>query len=134
MLFYSQVYLFIFLPTVLFLFNFNKFTKIDHRYILIVCSIIFYSWWNIYYLPLIILSIIINYYFCKTLITFEQNKFLLFYAILFNVLILIIFKYTDFIITNINYFFNTNLQLLKIQHFILFILKFNLIYLIILLI
>jgi len=113
-LFYSQVYLFTFLPIVLFLFYFNKFTKIDYKYTLIICSIIFYSWWNIYYLPLIILSIIINYYFCKALITFEQNKFLLFYAILFNVLILIIFKYTDFIITNINYFFNTNLQLLKI--------------------
>ena len=114
MLFYSQVYLFAFLPIVLFLFYFNKFIKIDHRYVLIFCSIIFYSWWNIYYLPLIIFSITINYYFCKTLITFEQNKFLLFYAILFNVLILIIFKYTDFIIVNINYFCNTNLQLLNI--------------------
>ena len=36
------------------------------------------------------------------------------YLISFNILILIIFKYTDFLILNINLIFNTNLEFLEL--------------------
>jgi len=109
MLFFSQTYLFIFLPLILTFFYFSKFIKIDITYLLILFSLIFYSWWNIYYLPLIIFSIIINYNLSKGLIETNKNKKLLFVSIVFNIFILIIFKYLDFIILNINSLFNTNI-------------------------
>ena len=69
MLFHSQIFLFIFLPTVFCIFYLtNKFTKIDSKLILILSGLIFYSWWNIYLTPLIIISIIFNFYLSKFLI------------------------------------------------------------------
>lgn len=115
MLFYTLNYLLVFLPTTLFLFFFGKFLKIDIKIVLIVLSIFFYSWWNIYYLPIILFSIIINYFFYKRLILIKSNKKkILVFAIVLNILLLIIFKYTDFIIENINFIFSTNLNYLNL--------------------
>ena len=61
MLFHSQIFLFIFLPSVFCAyFLANKLTKIDTKIILIISGLIFYSWWNIYLSPLIIISIFLK--------------------------------------------------------------------------
>ena len=117
MLFHSSVFLYVFLPTVFCLFFLvNKFTKIDSKLILIVSGLIFYSWWNVYLTPLIILSILFNFYLSKFLIN-ENNsskKKILLSIIAFNILFLIILKYLDFLILNINYIFNTNLDFVNL--------------------
>ena len=115
MLFYTVPYLFFFLPFTLLLFFMGGYFKIDRKIILILVSIFFYSWWNIYYLPVILFSIIINYYFYKKLVSRELNKKkTLLKGIALNVLVLIIFKYTDFIIENINLVFSTSISPLNL--------------------
>ena len=115
MLFYTLHYLVFFLPISLILFYYGSFLKIDRKIILILLSIFFYSWWNIYYLPMIIFSILMNYYFYKKIISKKfNNKKVLILGITLNVLILIIFKYTDFIIQNINLLLSTNFSYLNL--------------------
>jgi len=115
MLFYTLPYLLFFLPITLVLFFYGKFLKIDRKIILILLSAFFYSWWNIYYLPLIIFSILMNYYFYKKITSDKSNrKKNLIFGITLNILLLIIFKYTDFIIQNINLLLSTNFGYLNL--------------------
>jgi len=115
MLFYTLPYLLFFLPITLVLFFYGKFLKIDRKIILILLSAFFYSWWNIYYLPLIIFSILMNYYFYKKITSIKSNrKKNLIFGITLNILLLIIFKYTDFIIQNINLLLSTNFGYLNL--------------------
>ena len=115
MLFYTFPYLFFFLPISIFLFFYSEFLKIDRKIILILLSIFFYSWWNIYYLPVILFSIFVNYYFYKKLIlNKKKKKKILIFGVALNVLILAIFKYTDFIIQNINILLSTELSYLNL--------------------
>ena len=112
MLFHSNQYLLIFLPTLFFLYYFKYknfyFPKIIT---LSFASVIFYSAWNIYFLPLIIFIILCNY-FCHKLLL--RNKRYLFLLISLNLLILIIFKYTDFIILNINLLFKSHIEFINL--------------------
>ena len=62
---------------------------------------------------LIITSILTNYYL-SILIIRSRNKVFLFFGILFNVLLLAYFKYTNFAINSFNIFANTNFQNVKI--------------------
>ena len=104
MLFYSLNFLFIFLPifyvTYLFVKRFN-YTLI----FLILSSLIFYSLWDYRFVPLLILSILINYFLIKNI---KQNKIVLTLGILTNLLILIFFKYSNFFINDI-FYININL-------------------------
>lgn len=110
MLFYSNIYLFLFLPVTLFFFYFHKLFKLDYKIILIFFGILFYSWWNYKYLPLILSIIFVNYFFALKLTSTNSNRLILFFSILFNVLILIIFKYLDFIILSLNEIFDIDLK------------------------
>lgn len=115
MLFYTLPYLLFFLPITLVLFFYGKFLKIDRKIILILLSAFFYSWWNIYYLPLIIFSILMNYYFYKKMTSSKSDrKKNLIFGITLNILLLIIFKYTDFIIQNINLLLSTDFGYLNL--------------------
>ena len=116
MLFYNFSYLFIFLPLTICFFFSSKFLKIDHKLLLILFSIFFYSYWNIYYLPIIILSITTNYFFYKKIIfnILANRKKYLILGIFFNILLLVMFKYIDFIIQNINLLFSTSFGYLNL--------------------
>ena len=115
MLFYTFTYLFFFLPISLFIFFYSEYLKLDRKIILIILSAFFYSWWNIYYLPVIIFSIFINYFCYKKLISIKENKKkVLILGVTVNILILIIFKYADFIIQNINLIFSTKFGYLNL--------------------
>lgn len=115
MLFYDFSYLFIFLPTTIILFFYSKFLKIDQKIILILLSIFFYSWWNIYYLPIILFSILMNFYFYKRISSHQYNsKRNLIFGVIINILLLIIFKYSDFIIQNVNLILSTNFSYLNL--------------------
>jgi len=115
MLFYTYPYLFFFLPISLFLFFYSEYLKIDRKLILIILSTFFYSLWNIYFLPVIIFSIFVNYLCYKILISVKENKKkILILGVALNVVILMIFKYADFIIQNINIIFLTEFSYLNL--------------------
>ena len=115
MLFYSLSYLSFFLPISLILFFYAKFIKIDTKIIIILLSIFFYSWWNIYYLPVILFSIFFNFILSKKIISTRNNKkSFLILGIFLNVLLLIIFKYLDFIIENFNLLFSAQVELINL--------------------
>ncbi len=118
MLFHSPVFLFLFLPIVLVLYYYtSKYSKFAYEYILIISGIFFYAWWNIFLSPIIIISIISNFYFGNLIKNSSQKNFkkkILIISIFFNILFLAIFKYTDFIIQNINYILDLNINLLNL--------------------
>ena len=107
MLFNSIQFIFIFLPIVLIIyFALNKF-KLVHLATgwLVLASLYFYSAWNINYLALILCSIIFNYSIGQTLLSDKlkiNRKALAVFGIVGNVLLLIYFKYFNFLISNIN--------------------------------
>lgn len=110
MLFFSPLYIFIFLPLCIYLY-FIFFKNIFYKkLILLIFSVIFYSYWNINYLPLIIFSIVINFWISKILNYKNINrKLILWLGIFFNITLLTLFKYSEFIIENLNQFFLLNL-------------------------
>ncbi len=114
MLFHDKIFLFTFLPVVLLGFFL---LKSKYRFIfLIISGYIFYAAWNLKFSPIIIFSILINYFFSKEIISRHDKakKILLFLAILFNIFYLGFFKYSDFFINNINFLFGSNIELLNL--------------------
>ena len=114
MLFHSLTYLLLFLPVVFTLyFLVRKFTYNDGKIILIFSGIFFYGWWNINFTPLIIISVLFNYYISKKIVDLEnkkKRKIILLSGIFCNIIYLGVFKYTDFIISNLNYLFKFNIE------------------------
>jgi alginate O-acetyltransferase complex protein AlgI len=84
---------------------------------LVAASLYFYSFWNISYLSLIIISIIVNF-FTGTYLTNNtherKRKIVLTLGIAFNVILLGYYKYMDFFISTTNTLFATDLPLLKL--------------------
>lgn len=115
MLFYSLPYIVFFLPLVIITIYSLKLIKLDPKIILILFSIFFYSWWNIYYLPVIIVSILINYISYKAIISSkDKKKKYLLIGVSLNVILLLLFKYLDFIILNFNLLFSLDVSLLNL--------------------
>lgn len=118
MLFHSLNYLLLFLPSVFVIyFLLRKFSNNDGKILLIFSGIFFYGWWNIKFTPLIVFSILFNYFISKKILNLEENnkkKIILFFGIFCNIIYLGIFKYTDFIINNLNFFFNTNIEVFNL--------------------
>ena len=117
MIFSSYEFIFIFLPLTFCLYfylNKNKFTNLATGS-LAFASLFFYSWWNIIYLPLILVSVTINYLLSQLILRSKLSKlFLLILGVLFNLSLLGFFKYSDFFLQNINLVFDTNYSLLNL--------------------
>ena len=109
MLFNSYIFLFLFLPIVFFTYfylNSQKFTEAS-KVFLVFASLFFYGWWNISYLPIILTSIFFNYIVGSLLnrvkrINYLYKKPILIFGIVSNLALLIYFKYTNFLIDNLN--------------------------------
>jgi len=121
MLFNSHEYIFIFLPLTLVLyFALNRYRMtIASRAWLVVMSLVFYSWWDVKYLPLILCSMMFNYGLGTVISRYgeiggRKRKLLLVMGIVVNVLLLGYYKYTDFVIMNINWLFGTDIGLRRI--------------------
>lgn len=116
MLFSSSVFIFIFLPLVLFLYYISG--KKIRNYILLLASLIFYAWGGVNYLKILMVSILINYVFGllidKTVDRSHLRKFILILGIILNLALLFYYKYYDFFIENINNILNMNLELKRI--------------------
>ncbi len=118
MLFNSYEYIFLFLPiTFLVYFVLNRIKKTYlSRIWLILASLFFYSWWDIKNLPIILVSICFNYFVGLRIVNASgpkaRNLFFLI-GLSFNILLLMHYKYTDFLLTNINAVFGSNFELLN---------------------
>ena len=113
MVFSSITFIFIFLPIFLFCYFIIKDVK-KRNLVLLLFSLAFYAWGEPFYIFLIILSILINYYLTKKMDK-NKSKGLLFLIVFINILFLFSFKYVDFFINNINALLNTNIPLLKLS-------------------
>lgn len=122
MLFNSYEFIFLFLPiSFLVYFFLNKHHLVKPSKVwLIAASLFFYSWWNIHYLPLIILSIVFNYTISQKMKIYANNNQQLYkkrmfqIGLIFNIGFLAYFKYMDFFIENINIVASTNFSLLHL--------------------
>ncbi len=121
MLFNSYEFIFLFLPIMFFGYFYltSKRLIIGSKVWLVGGSLFFYSWWNIAYLPLILLSMFINFAIGSSLklsyTTKINRKTILIFGLIFNVGLLGYFKYTDFFLQNFNSIFDANIQLQNIM-------------------
>jgi len=84
------------------------------RLFLLLASLFFYSWWNVWYLPIILLSMSFNYLIGVYLNKVDSNKVVLYFGIISNLLLLGYFKYVDFFLENINLILDDDISLLHL--------------------
>ena len=117
MLFSSLTFLLVFLPLTLIVYFLSK--DIYKNYILLLVSLVFYSWGEPKYIILMILSIIFNYYFGILIDKFKKRKklrkLILVLSIIFNIGLLLVFKYLGFILNNISSLFSLDLPMINIM-------------------
>jgi len=122
-LFNSYEFIFVFLPISLFVYfylNHKRLTTASKSW-LVFASLFFYSWWNIAYLPLILTSVLFNYAIASAIVEYDElkkkyfsKKSLLQIGLVFNIGLLVYFKYADFFISNTNSLVNTDIGLLHL--------------------
>jgi len=120
-LFNSYIFIFVFLPITFFVYfylNSKRLTELSKAF-LVLSSLLFYSWWNIAYLPLILVSMFFNYALGMSLRDETSkkrvsNKTLLTIGVIANLSMLGYFKYTDFFIENFNGIFSSEVPLLHL--------------------
>ncbi len=105
MLFNSFVFIYLFLPiTVLAFFALRRFSwEAASLVFLVLASLFFYSYWNVAYLALILLSIIVNYFTGLVIVkersnsNFVSGKISVCIGVLFNLALIGYYKYSYFI-------------------------------------
>ena len=111
MLFSSITFLYYFLVVLLLVYFFSP--KKYRNFILLVFSLLFYFLGEPKYIVILILSGVLNYFF-GNMVLLKHKKFFLVVACIYNIGLLLFFKYTDFFITNINSLLGSNISLLYI--------------------
>ena len=116
MVFSSTIFLCIFLPLVIL--GYYICPRKGRNFFLLIASLIFYAWGEPKYVLLMIFSIIINYVFGLLMEKHRQNsrrlKLMLVLSVVIDIGLLCVFKYTDFIISNMNAAFGASFDLLKL--------------------
>ena len=119
MVFSSSIFLFLFLPCVLFGYYvlFARSRKLQNIFLLIF-SLIFYAWGEPSFVLIMLISIIINWYFGIIIDKNRNNNFkarsIIIIMISFNLIIMFIFKYLMFTLNTINSVFAANINVPKI--------------------
>ena len=111
MVFTSINFLYYFLPTVLILYFIVP--KKYKNLLLLISSLLFYFYGEPKYIILMVIEIVLAYFEARLIEKYKSKEIFIF-SIFIHVLLLCIFKYTNFLITNINGIFNTNISLLNI--------------------
>ncbi len=112
MSFSSCTFLFIFFPITFITFYFSP-AKVK-KYSLMMISLIFYMLSSVKTIPILMSTIIVNYLIGLAINKFSKKKTILALGILINVALLLFYKYTNFIFTNINNIFSTNIKAIDI--------------------
>ncbi len=113
MLFSTTTFIIIFLPIVIAIYyGLLRKTKTLKNVFLFLVSILFYAWGEPYFVLIMLLSIIANWFFGGLVDKYRENKIkvriVIVLMFIFNLSILGVFKYLNFIISNTNAFFHTN--------------------------
>lgn len=111
MLFNSTEFLvFLFIVMTLY-FSLNKLRLVSvGKFLLVGCSLVFYSWFDISNLPIIVVSILVNYVISHRILQ-TKNKLYLLAGIVFNIFLLGYYKYFDFLVVNTNDLFGTGFEI-----------------------
>ncbi len=116
MVFSSTIFLCVYLPLVLL--GYYICPKKGRNLFLLIVSLVFYAWGEPKYVFLMIFSILVNYIFGRLM---DKNrgrqkrmKLMLVLSVVIDIGLLSVFKYTDFVITNINAIFGSSFDLLNI--------------------
>lgn len=112
MLFSSMTFIFMFLPVVCAVYFLLK-EKYRNEWLLFT-SIVFYGWGEPRYLPIMLTSILLNWAGALCVERMRRKKTAVAVTLILNLAFLFYFKYTDFVIENINEAFGTHFNLLKI--------------------
>lgn len=116
MVFSSTIFLCVYLPLVL-LGNYIC-PKRGRNLFLLIVSLIFYAWGEPKYVLLMMFSILINYFFGRLMDANRENKkrlkLLLVISVVIDLGLLSFFKYTDFIISNLNSALGADFDLLNL--------------------
>lgn len=123
MLFSSPVFVYLFLPAVVIsFFAINRIVgHVAQKTWLLGASLVFYGWWNPWYLPLLVSSVLVNWFVSSAIRTRLRSertggtrKWLFVLGLLFNLGLLGFFKYADFFISNVNWVAQSEFDLLHI--------------------
>lgn len=116
MVFSSTIFLCVYLPLVLL--GYYICPKKGRNLFLLIVSLVFYAWGEPKYVFLMIFSILVNYIFGRLMDKHRENKkrlkLMLVLSVVIDLGLLSVFKYTDFIITNVNAIFGSSFDLLNI--------------------
>jgi len=121
MLFNSAPYIFGFLPIVVlvyFLLNRQHWVQAA-KWWLAAASIVFYAWWNVANLPILLVSLLVNWAVVNAIwraneVSDSAAKRVLIIGLVFNLLYLGCFKYYDFLARSMNSTFGAALPLLNV--------------------
>jgi len=115
MVFSSLEFIYLFLLPTLLVFIVLRYLAMEKAIIwwLIIASLLFYAWWSIYYLGLLLISVIVNYCLHKLLLK-SPSRYILTLGTVLNLATLAYFKYADFLIENFNGIFGAEVPLLHV--------------------
>jgi alginate O-acetyltransferase complex protein AlgI len=117
MVFSSLIFIFRFLPVFLMVYFITP--KKYRNFTLVIFSLIFYTFGEPRYFPLMIASILVDYFVSIEIEKNYKNKkkcrLLLFISIIFNIGMLFFFKYYNFFVDNINMIFYTSFKELSLS-------------------
>ena len=103
MLFSSLLFLYRFLPLVLLVVLLSK--KSWQNGLLLIASLVFYAWGGVSFTLLLIVSILLNYVvgiYIEKYRGSDRAKRFLYIGVVLNLLLLIVFKYSNFLVDNLN--------------------------------
>lgn len=116
MVFSSILFIFKFLPLALGIYFLTP-TRYKNLSLLLL-SLFFYSWGEPKYFPIMISSILLDFFISKSIYTYQNNrtlcKKLLLFSLTFNLGMLFFFKYSNFFIINLNEIFNLSISKLNL--------------------
>lgn len=113
MIFSSLTFLLLFLPVLLMLYFVFKNITVKNI-LLLIFSLVFYAWGEPIYVFLMLISIFVTYLSGILIDRYKDNKFISKIIFIISIILLLsslmFFKYANFLITNINFFFNINIK------------------------
>ena len=115
MQFNSYEFILVFLPvTVVLYFLANRFNPVIGKLVIIIASAFFYSMDRSNMIMYLAISMLLNYGSAVIIKRFRYSKIIIVFPIIVNVGLLLYFKYSNFVIANINTFFGKNFALQEI--------------------
>lgn len=113
MVFSSAMFLFVFFPAAFAVYHIVPGIR-ARNLVLLLLSLVFYAFGGLTYVPLLLISILVNWAAGRYLGRAEDKKdrrMAVTLAVIFNVALVAVFKYTDFFVSNLNALLGTSIPL-----------------------